>query len=108
LAGIGPMLLAQDAPGAQAVREIEMTAKKYEFSPNEIRVRAGETVRLIITAQDRKHGFEIEALKIKRELPKGEPVTIEFTADRAGTFPFKCANFCGFGHGRMKGQLIVE
>ena len=37
-----------------------------------------------------------------------EAATIEFTADKAGTFPFQCSNFCGFGHGKMKGKLIVE
>lgn len=97
--------LAQEKP---TVREITMTAKKYEFSPSELRVRRGETVKLSITALDKKHGFKIEALDIDRELPKGEVVVIEFTADSAGTFPIACSKFCGFGHGKMKGQLIVE
>ncbi|MDA0205887.1 MAG: cupredoxin domain-containing protein [Acidobacteria bacterium] len=97
--------LAQEKP---EVREIAVTAKKYEFSPSEIRVRQGESVKLSITALDRKHGFKIEALEIDRELPKGEVVTIEFIADSAGTFPIACSKFCGFGHKRMKGQLVVE
>lgn len=103
------VLLAQNEPtGAEQVREITMTAKKYEFSPREIRVHPGETIRLVITALDRKHGFKLEAFGIERELPKGEAVTIEFKADQAGAFPFKCSKFCGFGHGKMKGELIVE
>ena len=85
-----------------------MTAKKYEFSPSEIRAHPGETIRLVITALDRKHGFKLDAFGIDRQLPKGEAVTIEFTANQAGTFPFKCSKFCGFGHGKMKGGLIVE
>jgi cytochrome c oxidase subunit 2 len=97
--------LAQEKPES---REIAVTAKKYEFSPSEIRVREGENIKLSITALDRKHGFKIEAFEIDHELPKGEVVTIEFIADRAGTFPIACSKFCGFGHGRMKGQLIVE
>ena len=101
----GLFALAQEQTAA---REITMTAKKYEFSPSEIRVRQGETVKLSITALDRKHGFKIEALDIDRELPKGEVVSIEFLADRAGTFPIACSKFCGLGHGKMKGQLIVE
>lgn len=96
---------AQQTP---EIREIAITAKKYEFSPSEIRVRQGETVRLSITALDRKHGFKIKALDIDRELPKGEAVTIDLTADRAGSFPIACSKFCGFGHGKMKGELIVE
>ncbi len=97
--------LAQEKPEA---REITMTAKKYEFSPSEIRMHQGETVKLSITALDRKHGFKIEALGIDRELPKGEVITIEFTADQAGVYPIACSKFCGLGHGKMKGQLIVE
>lgn len=89
-------------------REIVMTAKKYEFSPSEIRVRRGEAVKLTITALDRKHGFKIEVLDIDRELPEGEAVTIEFRADSVGTFPIACSKFCGLGHGKMKGALIVE
>ena len=106
---IAPALLAQNEPsGGEGVREIAMTAKKYEFSPSEIRAHPGETVKLVITALDRKHGFKLDAFGIDRQLPKGEAVTIEFTANRAGTFPFKCSKFCGLGHGKMKGGLIVE
>ena len=97
--------LAQEKP---EVREIAITAKKYEFSPSEIRVRQGESVKLSITALDRKHGFKIEALDIDRELPKGEVVTIDLKADRAGTLPIACSKFFGLGHGKMKGQLVVE
>ena len=85
-----------------------MTAKKYEFSPNVVKVKKGDHVRLVITALDREHGIKIEAFKINQKLPKGEAVTVEFTADQAGTFPFKCSDFCGLGHGKMKGELIVE
>ena len=106
---IAPVSLAQNEPsGGEGVREIAMTAKKYEFSPSEIRAHLGETIRLVITALDRKHGFKLDAFGIDRQLPKGEAVTIEFTANRAGTFPFKCSKFCGFGHGKMKGGLVVE
>jgi cytochrome c oxidase subunit II len=90
------------------VHEIQVTAKKYEFSPNPIRVKKGEPVKLIITATDHDHGFSLEAFHIKQKLKKGEPTTVEFTPDKAGTFPFKCSVFCGMGHGGMKGTLVVE
>jgi len=99
--------LAQE-PAASEVHEIKMTAKKYQFDPNTITVKKGEKVRLIITALDRDHGFKLEAFGINQKLKKHDPATIEFTADKAGTFPFQCSEFCGLGHGRMKGKLIVE
>jgi cytochrome c oxidase subunit 2 len=88
--------------------EIRVTARKYEFSPNEITVKRGDHIRLVITALDRSHGFKLEAFRVDQKLSKGEPVTVEFTADQTGTFPFECSHFCGLGHQKMKGQLRVE
>jgi cytochrome c oxidase subunit II len=99
-------LAAQDAPGEY--HEIKMTAKKYEFNPNVITVKKGEKVRLIVTAIDRDHGLEIEGYGINQRLKKGQPAMIDFTADKAGEFVFKCSVPCGLGHGRMKGKLIVQ
>jgi cytochrome c oxidase subunit 2 len=98
---------AQSAP-SRVDREIKMTARKYEFSPNVIKAKKGDHIRLIITTLDRDHGFKLEAFHIDQKLPKGEAVTVELTADQAGTFPFECSHFCGLGHKNMKGQLMVE
>jgi cytochrome c oxidase subunit II len=98
----------KNEPVPSDVHEIRMTAKKYEFSPNPVHVKKGEHVRLVITATDRDHGIKSDAFHIDQKLKKGEPTPIEFTADKAGTFPFKCSVVCGFGHGRMKGTLVVD
>jgi cytochrome c oxidase subunit 2 len=91
-----------------AISEFDLTAVKYNFDPNVIRVKKGDRVKLVITARDRDHGFKIAAFHIDQKLPKGKAVTVEFTADRIGTFPFQCSVFCGIGHKKMTGQLIVE
>ncbi len=88
--------------------EIKVTAKKYEFSPSAIHVKKGEHVKLVITAADHDHGFKLDAFQVDQLLKKGEATTVEFTADRAGTFPFECSHFCGLGHKKMKGELVVE
>ena len=59
---------AQQPPATPAMHEVKMTAKKYEFNPEEIRVKQGEKVRLLITATDRSHGIEIKELGIKVRL----------------------------------------
>ena len=109
----------------QNVHLVEVTAKKYEFSPSPIRVKRGAKVRLKITALDRAHGFKISlypdgakatgppGLVFNSQvdcftLEKGTPTTVEFVAQSPGTYSFKCCNFCGMGHGGMKGKLIVE
>jgi cytochrome c oxidase subunit 2 len=96
------------APMTSDAHEITMTAKKYEFAPSTITVKKGERVKLTITALDREHGFKLEAFGIDQKLKKGEATVVEFEADKAGTFPFECSKFCGFGHGKMKGKLVVE
>jgi cytochrome c oxidase subunit 2 len=106
LAGVCvPPIVAQEAAPA---REIKMTAKKYEFNPEEVRVKQGERVRLLITATDRDHGIEIKELGIKVRLEEGKETPVEFTADNPGEYEFKCAVRCGWRHGSMKGKLIVE
>ncbi len=105
---VGGILLAQDPPADEFVHDIRMTAKKYEFNPSVIRVRQGERVRLLITTLDRKHGIQIKEFGVKVVLPKKEETVVEFGADKAGEFKFKCSVRCGWHHGRMKGKLIVE
>ncbi|HEY6291639.1 MAG TPA: cupredoxin domain-containing protein [Terriglobia bacterium] len=85
-----------------------MTAKKYEFDPAVITVKQGDQVKLVITATDRDHGIKLAAYDIDQRLEKGVPTTVEFRADKAGTFPFECSVVCGIGHHRMKGKLVVE
>lgn len=105
-------LARQDAPPPTSAtgegREITMTAKKYEFDPNVITVKQGEYVRLVITSLDRDHGIKLKAFGINVRLKKGIPTTVEFTAGKAGIFPFECSVECGLGHHRMKGKLVVE
>jgi cytochrome c oxidase subunit 2 len=96
------------AQSTASMAEIKMTAEKYDFAPDTVTVRKGDRVKLVITALDRDHGIKIEAFHINRKLPKGEPVTVEFMAGQAGTFPFQCSQFCGLGHKKMKGTLVVE
>jgi cytochrome c oxidase subunit 2 len=105
------LLLAvpRDSSGGTAgVHEIRMTAKKYEYTPSSIHVKKGEHVKLLITALDHDHGFKLAAFDIQQELKEGETTTIEFTADKAGTFRFACSHVCGFGHRGMKAELVVE
>lgn len=118
------LLSAAQQDAAQAL-VIEMTAKKYEYSPAEVRVKRGARVELRIRATDRDHGirFDLRPAGADRasspglrfedgldnwRLEKDEVRVIRFTADRAGNYEFKCSVTCGFGHRRMKGRLVVE
>ena len=109
--GIGRTVaqVAKDAgTPMRGVHEIQVTLRKYEFSPGSLRVRKGEEVRLIMAAVDHDHGFKLDDFDINQKIPKGTTVVVEFTADKAGTFQFRCSNVCGLGHRNMKGTLVVE
>jgi cytochrome c oxidase subunit 2 len=100
---------AKDAgTGVQGVHEIQVTLRKYEFSPGSLRVRKGQQVKLVMTAVDHDHGFKLDDFNINQKIPKGTTVVVDFTADKAGTFQFRCSSVCGLGHRSMKGTLVVE
>ena len=103
-AGVGS---SGDVPTAPP-RSFEMTASRFKFEPAMLQVSEGDRVRLTLRSMDTEHGLEIKKLKVKVAVPKGgDPVTVEFVADRPGTYEFKCSEYCGSGHGRMKGQIVV-
>jgi cytochrome c oxidase subunit 2 len=95
-------------PPPSSIRTIEITARKWDFSPGTISVKKGETVKLMITSEDVTHGFSLPEFGIDETLKPGEIVEVEFTPDKTGSFTFRCSVFCGTGHGGMKGTLIVE
>ena len=90
------------------VKEFKMTAKQFAFEPSTIEVNKGDKVRLIVTSTDVPHGIAIPEYGINQRLDPGIPATIEFTADKQGTFSAYCSVACGSGHKNMKGKIIVH
>ena len=98
----------QGEAGEQQPRVIEITAAQFEFTPSEIEVSVGESVRLLIRSTDVEHGFGIPTLGIRVEMsPGGDPVAIDFVAAEPGRHRFACHVYCGAGHGRMNGTLTI-
>ena len=95
------------------VRTIYIKAYQFYFEPTTIIVNKGEKIRLIISAEDVPHGFEIEGFEIpdydiNTVIRKGTPLVLEFTADKKGVWDFICTIFCGFGHSTMRGIFVVR
>jgi cytochrome c oxidase subunit 2 len=90
-------------------RVIEITARRYAFEPAVVEAVVGERLRLMVVSADGPHGIEIKKFKVKKQIPRGtEPVVVEFTPSEAGQFPILCSEYCGDGHGDMKGALAVR
>ena len=96
-------------PEGAPAKEIEVGAKKYEFTPSTIEVPVGTLLEINLQSADREHGFAIKGVKNSCvKFKPGQPATLEFYADKAGEYEFECCKFCGMGHHGMKGKLVVK
>jgi cytochrome c oxidase subunit 2 len=106
------MVLTFAAPGPARAddgpRVIEITAKRFGFTPNQITLKKGETVKLRLTSEDVTHGFFMRALKIDEEIDPGKTTEITLTPQTTGTFVTICDHFCGVDHGNMNMKIVVE
>ena len=106
------LLLAGPAAFAEqggSLRQFEITATQFQFDSDRIVVNQGDRVRIVLRSTDVAHGFAVVDYDVDVVIPaSGEPVTVEFVADRAGVFPFTCSEFCGSGHFEMTGTLVVR
>lgn len=97
-----PASLAELAP-----RRIEVTARRFEFSPSDITLKRGEPVVLVLKSADVAHGIRFKELGIGVKVGKGQASEFAFTPEKAGTFVGHCSVFCGSGHGSMTLTLHI-
>lgn len=90
------------------VKEFNIVASQWKFSPSTIEVNEGDKVILNVESVDVAHGLAIPAFGINEYLSPGQTVRMEFVADRKGRFTFSCSVSCGVGHSGMIGKLIVK
>lgn len=93
---------AEDSP-----RVVEITAKRFQFTPNQITLKKGETVTLKLTSEDVTHGFFSRPLKIDTEIVPGTTTVVTITPQAVGRFTTICDHFCGVGHGNMAMTIVV-
>ena len=84
---------------------VEVESRSFEFTPDVIRAKVGEPIRININAVG-GHTFTIDELNINTETPHGQ-TTVEFTPDKEGTFQFYCA-VPGHREAGQFGTFIVE
>lgn len=94
--------------GAEDVPTIDITAKRFAFSPDKITLKKGQTVKLRLHSEDVTHGFFLRPLKLDEEIPAGQTVELTVTPQTLGTFTTICDHFCGANHGNMNMTIVVE
>ena len=105
---LGLGLAGRGARAAEAPTVIAITAKRFEFSPREIHLKLGETVKLALTAEDATHGFFARPLGIDELIVPGKTTEVVLTPRVAGRYTTICDHFCGSGHGGMKMTIVVD
>ena len=99
----GAARLAADTP-----TEIRISARKFEYHPSRVTTKVGQPIVLVLTSEDRIHGFKMPALGLRAEIVPGQETRVALTPDKVGSFAFLCDVFCGDGHEDMEGALVVE
>lgn len=87
---------------------VEITAKRFAFSPDKITLKKGRTVKLRLHSEDVTHGFFLRPLKLDEEIPAGQTIDVVVTPQQAGSFTTICDHFCGANHGNMNMTITVE
>lgn len=96
------------APTEADIQSFTVTGKNFSYTPSLITVKKGDRVRINFVNNDGFHDWKIDELNLAtKKLAKGASETLEFTADKAGSFEY----YCSVGEHRimgMKGVLKVE
>lgn len=93
------------ASGAGAGRAEAVILVDGGYSPNAVRVRAGEPVRLVFDRRDASSCSEevvLPAFGIRKYLPTGQRTSVEITPPAPGRYEFMC------GMSMLRGTLIAE
>lgn len=98
----------QSAPGTGEIKTFNVDGNNFSFSLNEIRVKKGDTVKIVFNNKVGFHDWVIDEFNARtKQIQAGQTEEVTFVADKTGTFEY----YCSVGQHRamgMKGNLIVE
>ena len=97
----------ETSPVADGARRIEVTARSFEFDPDEITITAGEDVAIVLTSEGLVHDFTVDGLDAHVAADAGETAEGGLRADEPGRYAFYCT-VAGHRDAGMEGTLIVE
>jgi cytochrome c oxidase subunit II len=96
--------------------EINVTAKQwlwqFEYyngkkTLNELYVQQNRPVKLVMKSEDVIHSFFVPDFRVKQDILGGRYTQLWFTPTKVGTFQLFCAEYCGTGHSKMLGKVVV-
>ena len=105
-----PTTSPNDGKGSESgsIKAFTITGTSFKFDVKEIRVKEGDMVRITFKNAQGLHDWVVDAFAARtRQLQAGQEETIQFVANKKGTFEY----YCSVGNHRqqgMVGKLIVE
>jgi cytochrome c oxidase subunit 2 len=78
---------------------------------NQLHVEMNRPVIVHVTSKDVIHSFSLPTMRVKQDAIPGMEVAVHFTpvkSNATGDWEVACAQLCGLGHYRMRGQLFVH
>jgi len=91
-----------------AVKTFTVSGENFSFSVKEMKVKRGDTVRVVFKNEEGFHDWVIDEFNAKtQKLSAGKTETVEFVADKNGIFEYYCSVGAHRANG-MVGKLIVE
>ena len=100
----GPFPVPTVAPRERSFR---IDAQQFAYSPSELIVNPGDSVTIQLVSTDVVHGLYIDGYDLAVEADPGQTATLTFTANKQGSFRFRCNVTCGAMHPFMIGKLTV-
>ena len=75
---------------------------------NNLHLPTNRPVIVDVSSKDVIHSFNIPVLRVKQDTIPGQPISIWFEATQTGHFELACAQLCGLGHYRMRGDVLID
>jgi len=105
--GAGRVSAGDDASVQTEAPVIKIVAKKFDYTPNEIKLKKGVPVVLEFTTLDVFMGFKVPDLGVRTDIIPGKVSRARLAPDKVATFQFLSDSFCGSGHEDMTGTIVV-
>jgi cytochrome c oxidase subunit 2 len=75
---------------------------------NDLHFVKDRTALIFLRSSDVLHSFFLPQMRIKQDAVPGLTIPVWFDCDRAGPYDLVCAELCGWGHYKMRGQVTVH
>ena len=102
IAATGSYVMAQ--PKEKVIR---ISAKRFDYTPGNLRLKKGEPVVFELTTKDVLMGFNLPDFNLRADIVPDKVIRVRFVPDKTGTFTFLCDIFCGTKHEEMNGKITV-